>query len=397
MGGLRAPILSPTGAGLFFERDGALSWADGLLVPPDGAGEPMADVLLIPGLVDAHVHLPQYRVRGRFQEALLPWLREHIWPEEARFGERAYREGVTSEFRDGLIAAGTTAALVYGAPSADTAHAVLRDLAPLCIRGGDVLMDRNSPEDLLRDTEDALETSRQHAEGYGERYVLTPRFAPTCSPRLMAGCGSILAVRDVGLQTHLAENLDEVAWVAELHPDRRSYTDVYAHFGLLGPRSVFGHCIHLDDQDLQQLADSGSWVAHCPTSNIALGSGRMPLERHLAAGVNVALATDVGAGPDLSMLDVMRSFLEVHEGAAEVSPGQALRLATLAGARAMGEGSQRGVLLPGRAADVVAVRIPGGVGRGESGEAALRRALFAFEGRYEEAIAGVWVAGERLR
>lgn len=397
MSGLRAPVLTPTDDGLFFEADGAISWSDGVLVEPDGEGERLDGVLLLPGLVDAHVHLPQYRVRGRFQDALLPWLREHIWPEEARFGERSYREGVTREFREGLLSAGTTAALVYGAPSADTAHAVLRDLAPLCIRGGDVLMDRNSPADLARDPEDALATCREHAEAYGERYFLTPRFAPTCSPRLMAGCGSILALRGVGLQTHLAENLDEVAWVAELHPDRRSYTDVYAHFGLLGPRSVFGHCIHLDDTDLALLASTASWVAHCPTSNIALGSGRMPLERHLAAGVNLALATDVGAGPDLSMLDVMRSFLEVHAGHADVGPGDALRLASLAGARAMGEGERRGALLPGRSADVIAVRVPGGLGRGESGEAALRRALFEFEGRYDDAIAGVWVAGERLR
>ena len=114
--------------------------------------EPVLDCggdFITPGFIDAHVHLPQYRVRGRFRDALLPWLREHIWPEEERFAERSYREAVTTEFRLGLLAAGTTSAMVYGSPEADSVHAVLRDLAPLCIRGGDVLMDRNGPPALL--------------------------------------------------------------------------------------------------------------------------------------------------------------------------------------------------------------------------------------------------------
>ena len=403
-GALRGHVLSPQpGGGFDIRRDGSVVWdARGIL---RAASETQAtiselqrsDHLLIPGLVDAHVHLPQVRVRGRFQEALLPWLRNHIWPEEERFADREYRAGVTAEFRRGLLAAGTTAALVYGSPEADSTHAVLRDLAPLCIRGGDVLMDRNGPIALLRDGAAALVDCAGHLAEYGSRYVLTPRFAPTCGDELLAGCGRLLAAHGAFLQTHLAENPDEIAWVAELFPDSRSYTAVYEGFGLLGSRSVFGHCIHLDDRDVEALASSGSWVAHCPTSNVALSSGRMPVERFAAAGLRYALGTDVGAGPDLSMLDVMRSFLEVHRGRVELGPLDALRAATISGADAMGEGTTRGALCAGRQADVVALRIPGGLGRGEDLAAALGRILHEFAGRYEEAVVGVWIAGQRVQ
>lgn len=402
-GALRGHILSPLpGDHWDVRRDSVVAWdAAGRLLPAgaEPASPPrreFANHLLVPGLVDAHIHLPQLRVRGRFQDALLPWLRQHIWPEEQRFTERSYREAVTAEFRDGLLAVGTTAAMVYGSPEALSAHAVLRDLAPLCIRGGDVLMDRNGPEALLRPTSEALSDCAEHLRQYGSRYVLTPRFAPTCGAELMAGCGLLVAEHGARLQTHLAENEDEVAWVADLFPQRRSYTDVYEHYGLLGERAVLGHCIHVDDADIAALVRSGSTVAHCPTSNIALSSGRMPLERFLAAGLPFALATDVGAGPDLSMLDVMRAFLQVHRGVVELSPLDALRAASLSGAEAIGEGEERGAICGGRHADLVALRIPGGLGRGEELGSALGRILGDFEGRYGEAVAGVWIGGEKV-
>jgi len=392
-GSLDGHILTPlVEGGLGFYRDTRLGWdSSGCIAALSGGTG--AEHLIIPGLVDAHVHLPQYRVRGQFQDALLPWLRNHIWPEEARFGEPDYAASVTAEFRDALLASGTTSALVYGAPDARSAARVLDDLRPLCVSGGDVLMDRNGPEQLLRSAAEGLEAASEGARRWGARYFLTPRFAPTCSDELMAGCGRLLQQGTVGLQTHLAENLDEVAWVRELHPEDRSYTATYDAFGMLGPRSVLGHCIHLGDEDLALLADRGSWVAHCPTSNVALSSGRMPLERFRAAGIPVALATDVGAGPDLSMLDVMRATTEVHRGLAEVSPAEVLRMGTLSGAAAMGEGKRRGALAVGRIADAVALRLPGGLRRGEDGEAAFARVLGEFEGRYEEAIAAVWLGG----
>jgi len=402
-GALCGHLLSPLPGGEWdARRDAVVAWDDfGRLLPADAElstapRTEFSEQLLLPGFVDAHIHLPQIRVRGRFQDALLPWLRKHIWPEEERFAERDYREAVTREFRDGLLAVGTTAAMVYGSPEADSAHAVLRDLAPLCIHGGDVLMDRNGPAALLRPAEEALSDCAAHIAHFGSDYVLTPRFAPTCGPELMAGCGLLVAKHGARVQTHLAENRDEVEWVADLFPERRSYTEVYEHFGLLGAGAVLGHCIYLDDDDIEAVLRSGSWVAHCPTSNVALSSGRMPLERFQAAGIPFALATDVGAGPDLSMMDVMRVFLEVHRGAVELSPLDALRAATLSGAEAIGEGKRRGAVCAGRQADLVALHIPGGLRRGEELGAAFERSLHAFEGRYEEAVAGVWIAGQQV-
>ena len=403
MGTVGGAILTPLAAGGHrFEPDGELSFSGGLLVDEVGEAEAIDGldgdgILLVPGFVDVHIHLPQYRVRGQFQDALLPWLRESIWPEEARFAEESYRRAVSAEFRDGLIAAGTTAAVVYGSPHEESAFSVLEDLAPLTIRGGDVLMDRNSPGALARTTEQALAGAGSEAARWGDRYALTPRFVPTCTPELLKGLGAIAAREPVFVQSHVAENLDEVAWVAELHPEARSYLDVYDQSGLLGPRTILGHGIHLDDRDLSRLVATGTWIAHCPTSNVALGSGRMPYGRMAAAGVSMALATDVGAGPQVSMLDVMRCFLDVQREEPGVGPLLALTLATRDGARAMGEGSRRGTLERGRAADVVALRIPGGLRRAETGAEALLRILETFAQRWEDAIAAVWIGGQRVR
>ncbi len=399
--GIRGTILTPLDGGGVRFGDGRLDWEDGWLVEDERGDETVEDLgadglLLVPGFIDVHIHLPQFRVRGQFQDALLPWLRESIWPEEARFTDEAYRRTVAAEFRDALLAAGTTSAVVYGSPYPDSAWAVLEDLAPLCVRGGDVLMDRNSPEDLIRPTDVALAQVREHAERWGERYVLTPRFVPTCTFELLEGLGEVLASTPVLCQSHVAENLDEVAWVADLHPEARSYLDVYDQAGLLGPRTILGHGIHLDAVDLVRLQETGTWIAHCPTSNVALGSGRMPIEDLRAQGVRFALATDVGAGPDVSMLDVIACFLEIQREH-DVSPTEALGLATLAGARAMGEGTRRGALEAGRAADIVGLRIPGGLRRDETADDVLARILGTFAGRWDEAVAAVWVGGQRVR
>lgn len=398
MGSVRGHLYTPTPDGERFVPEATLRWGeDGLLGGTDGSApvELEGEVLLVPGFVDVHIHLPQLRVRGRFHEALLPWLREHIWPEEARFAEPSYRDSVVAEFRASLLAAGTTSAVIFGSPHADSAEALLDGLDPLNAQGGDVLMDRNSPEELVGEGRALLASSAALAERYGHRYWLTPRFVPTCTVALLEGLAAIAAETGAGIQSHVSENLDEVAWVKELHPEARSYLDVYDRAGLLGSRTILAHGIHLDDRDLERLAQSGTWIAHCPTSNEALGSGRMPYERHREAGVSIALATDVGAGPDVSMLDVMASFLAVQAEVDGVRPALALRLATLAGARAMGE-ARRGALVDGWHADLVALRIPGGLRRGETGEEALGRILETFAGRWDDAVAGVWAGGERV-
>jgi guanine deaminase len=398
MGEVRGALLTPIPRGGFeFAEDVTLSWDDrGVLSPVvAGRGPSMEPVLLVPGFIDLHIHLPQFRVRGKFQDALLPWLREHIFPEEARFADPAYRDEVAIEFRDGLLGVGTTSALVFGSSHPETAELILSGLEPLRAFGGDVLMDRNAPEALLRPVESALAGAAAEAAAHPARYALTPRFAPTCSQALLSGCGDLLASSRALLQSHLAENLDEVAWVGDLFPDARSYAEVYAAAGLLGPRCVHAHAVHLDEDDIDLLARTGTWVAHCPTSNEALGSGRMPIERLAAAGVRIGLGTDVGAGPDVSMLDVIDAALRVHVGHARLSPVEALRIGTLHGAEFLS--LPCGALMPGLQADIVALRLPGGLRRGESGNAALARVLDSFRGRWSDAVGGVWVGGRRVR
>jgi guanine deaminase len=392
---LHAPVLSPGRRGpARLHCDHELAWDPGgpLRAPEPGdapitLGEP---VLLIPGLVDVHVHLPQVRVRGQFQDALLPWLREHIWPEEARCADSTYLSALGAEFRDGLLRAGTTAALVWGSPHEESAATVLDGLDPLRVAGGDVLMDREGPQALLRPAERCLDGAERGLRRWGRRYILTPRFAPSCTEPLLRGCGS-LTRRGARLQTHLSENRDEIAWVRSLFPEDPSYTAVYERAGLLGPGTVVAHAIHLGDDELRTLAAHGCAVAHCPTSNVALSSGRMPLERLQAAGLRVALATDVGAGPSLSMLDVLDAALSVHGGFLDLSPGAALALATREGAAVLE--LPTGILRPGRPADIVALRLPGGLRRGEGGDRALLRILDDFRGRWEDAVAAVWIDG----
>lgn len=400
-GSLRAHILTPLQqGGTRFVRDGLLSWdVDGRLTPFGATAGPSLDLgrgdhLVVPGFVDAHVHLPQYRVRGRFQQALLPWLREHIWPEEARCADLAYLRAVALEFRDACLRSGTTTALIWGSPHAHSASVVLDELGPLRALGGDVLMDRNGPKELLRSVQHGLADAEAHAVRWGARYAVTPRFPPSNEERTLVGAGRIQARHGTLLQSHLAENHDEVLWVRALFPRASSYTGVFDDAGCLGPKTVLAHAIHLDDHDVGRIAATGTWIAHCPTSNVALGSGRMPLERWLDQGVRVALGSDVGAGPALSLLDVIACGRRIHRGHADLAPSRWLGLATLDGACALGVDADCGSLEPGKDCDAVILRLPGPLPRGATGDDAFALVLDAFDGRWDDAVAGVLRRGQ---
>lgn len=398
-GALRAAVLTPLAAGgLLALPDGVVRFQSGRItaVSPTGAGDgdavDLGDSLLVPGFVDAHVHLPQFRVRGRFGGALLPWLREHIWPEEAAYADPEVVSAATREFASALLSRGTVAAMVMSSPHPGSASPLLRH--PGFEGGaGPAWMDRNGPEALVRPTAAALADLGQEAATFGPRYAVSPRFAPTSTAEFLAGAGRIAREHGCFVHTHLSENPDEVEWVRSLYPEAVSYADVYERAGLLGPRTLLAHVIHCTEAELELLAARRCVAVHCPSSNEALGSGRMPLSRLRERGVRLALGSDVGAGPCLSMLDVMRVFREVQEGHADTRPGEALRMATLEGARALGMGGRLGCLEPGREATFVALRLPPGGGRDP--EAGLDAAMDAGRGRYAEGVAGVWVRGER--
>ena len=365
---LRGPLLTPTDDGLRPITDAVVRWDDvsGRVVDVSRWDDaPAADLdvracgMVIPGFVDAHVHFPQYRVRGRFGGALLPWLQQHIWPVEARFADRAHAAAEAPVFLDALLRAGTTSAGIYGSPHPSSVEPLLgADRAPAMV-AGPALMDRTGPQELLLEAAAAEAAMQDLADRFGDRVAVTPRFAVSCSEALLAACGR-LARRDRRIvQTHLSENPDEIAMVAQQFPGSEDYLGVYEAAGLVGPHTLLAHAVHCSDSAYRRIAHAGATVVHCPTSNVALGSGRMPIERVVASGAKLCLGTDVGAGPDLGMLDVLRTFVDVHQGHYPTDASVTLPLATRAGALALGM-ADRGQIAAGMWADLAVLRVPGG-------------------------------------
>ncbi len=322
------------GAAVLPQPDGAveflphaeIAWRDGRFTEIRALPTPRAmdAPLLLPGFVDLHCHWPQSHVRGQFSGQLLPWLRESIWPAEAAFRDLALARQRADAFLADVTRAGTCAGLFFGAPFAE-ATAVFLDATPDGFFEGPAIMSQNAPELLLRPAEATLDLLRALQN---PRVAIAPRFAPNVDVAGLAACGEAAQATGWPVQSHLAENVDELTWVHALFPDARDYTDVYDRAGLLGPRTVMAHGIHLSDRELARLAATQTLIAHCPTSNEALGSGRMPLARLQRAEVPWVLATDVGAGPSLSQLHVMQRFLATHAGHADARATEALARAT---------------------------------------------------------------------
>ncbi len=317
--------------------------------------------LVLPGFVDTHVHMPQLDVIASHGADLLDWLQTYTFPAERAYADAEVSRRGAEAFADALLAHGTTAAVVFPtvhAVSADAMAAAAHARGMRCITGK-VLMDRHAPDGLRdADADSADRTLREGIarwHGRGRQAVaVTVRFAPCSTPRQLALAGRLLAEQgDLYLQTHLAENRDEVRWVAELFPEARSYLDVYHRAGLLGPRSVLAHGIWLDDADRALLAATGAQVAHCPTSNLFLGSGLMDWRALRQAGVAVSLASDVGGGTSLSLLRTLAAAYQV-QALQGVKPGAwaLLHAATRGAAQALQLGHELGSLEPGRLADL---------------------------------------------
>ncbi|ANS79612.1 Guanine deaminase [Serinicoccus hydrothermalis] len=322
--------------------------------------------VLLPGMVDTHVHFPQVRAIGGLGMPLLDWLERCALPEEARLADPGYAEEVADEFLDGLARAGTTTALVFGSHFASAVDALFEraERSGLRITAGQVLSDRMLRPELHTDpataaAEGAALIERWHGAAGGRlRYAVTPRFSLSTSEAILRVCEELLHSRDdLWFTSHINENLREISTVAELFPTCQHYLDTYARHGLVGPRSVLAHNVIPGEDELRLLAASGAAVSHCPTSNAALGSGMFPLRRHLDAGVQVALGTDVGAGAGFSMLKegLQAYYLQQLLGAEGVplTPAHLLYLATGAGARALGLGEQVGDLGVGKQFDAL--------------------------------------------
>jgi guanine deaminase len=317
--------------------------------------------LIVPGFVDTHVHYAQTDIIASCGSTLMQWLERYAFPAERRFHDRAHAHEVAGFFLDELLRNGTTTAMVLGTVHPESVDAIFEAAQARHLRlvAGKVLMDRNCPEEL-RDTPQTAYADSKALIGRWHgcdrlQYAVTPRFAPTSSDAQLAAAGRLLQEHpDVLLQTHLAENRDEVAWVAGLFPGSRSYLDIYDRHGLLRPGAVLAHCLHLDDADRERIADSGASIAFCPTSNLFLGSGLFDYEGARTRGIRVGIGTDVGGGTSFSLLRTLsEGYKALQLAHQQLSPLQAFYLATLGGARALRQEARIGNFLPGREADFV--------------------------------------------
>lgn len=378
-GSVRGAALLPTPDGAVdFLPHAELTWQDGRFTEIRALSTPRSQEspLLLPGFVDLHCHWPQSQIRGRFAGQLLPWLREVVWPAEAAFVDFAIAQQGAQQFLVDITTAGTCAGVFFGAPFAESTRVFLNG-TPCGFFEGPAIMSQNAPETLLRPTTVTLAMLRELPDALNRRVVVSPRFAPNVDAVGLRACGDAAREMRWPVQSHLSENVDEIAWVAELFAEALDYTDVYDRAGLLGPHALMAHGIHLADRELARLAETKTTIAHCPTSNEALASGRMPLEKLRRAEVPWVLATDVGAGPRLSQLHVMQRFLAVHAGHADATACEALARATaIPGAwlaRLDGELTGLGTLSVGAPAHLVALPLP--AGRWTKPESLLRAVL----------------------
>ncbi len=330
-------------------------------LPADSVTADHVGQLILPGFIDAHVHFVQTDVIASYGRRLLEWLENYTYPAERAFADPAHARAVAGFFVEQLLRNGTTTALVIGSVHAASADAVFDAALARGMRliAGKALMDRNCPE-YLRDPADGgyADSAALIARWHGRdrlQYAITPRFAPSSTPEQLAAAGRLAREHpDVHVHTHVAENEEEVAWATGLFPGRRSYLDIYDHYGLLRRRTMLAHGIWLDDADLARIAATGAAIAHCPSCNLFLGSGLFDLRRATRSGAAVALGTDIGGGTSFSLLRVMHDAYKVAQlRGCGLSPLRAFYLATLGGARSLDLEASVGSFHAGREADFV--------------------------------------------
>lgn len=324
------------------------------------------DSLILPGFIDTHVHYPQTQMIGGYGAQLIDWLNKYTFVTEQQFADSEHASAVADIFLQECLRAGTTTAAVYCTVHPESVNALFHAATRRGMRmiAGKVLMDRNAPAALLDTAQSGYDQSealiaKWHGKGRLS-YAVTPRFAPTSSPAQLEAAAALWKKHPgTYMQTHLAETLQENEWVKSLFPERTSYLDVYAYYGLTGPRAVFGHALHLREEEWRHLADSGSSVAHCPSSNSFLGSGLFNFSRTRqpqapAQAIRTGLATDVGAGTTLSLLKTMGEAYKVGQfGHYSLSAPKAFYLATRGAAQSLYLEDKIGSIEPGLDADLL--------------------------------------------
>lgn len=371
------PFLTDPARAFHYEPDGLVICRGGVIVaagvaaeltaqlPPDAEVADYSGCLIAPGFIDTHIHYVQTGVIGSQGQQLLDWLERYTFPAEQAFADPNIAAATAKVFCDELIRNGTTTALVFCSVHPGSVDALFNEAAGRNLRliAGKVLMDRNAPPALCDTAQSGYDQSKALIakwHGHGRAlYAITPRFAGSSTPAQLDLAAALWREHpDVFMQSHISENRKEIAWVRELYPERRDYLDVYAHFGLIGRRSVYAHGIYLDESELCRCHESGTAIAHCPTSNTFLGSGlfRARTARDRRRPVEVGLGTDIGGGTSFSLIATMGEAYKVSLLAGEpINAVEAFYLATLGGARALALDDRLGTLAPGREADLVVI------------------------------------------
>ena len=317
--------------------------------------------LIVPGFVDTHIHYPQTEMIGAFGEQLLEWLQQYTFPVESQYHCPQHSAKMSAFFLHQLLSNGTTTALVFGTVHPESVDALFSAAGQLGMRliAGKVMMDRNAPDYLTETPEQSYQQTRELIERWHNHgrlsYALTPRFAPTSSPELLEKVRQLKEeYPDTWMQTHLSENPQEIEWVKSLFPAHQGYLDVYHQYQLTGRRSVFAHCIHLEDQEWDCLHQTESAVAFCPTSNLFLGSGLFNLKTCWDKDVKMGIGTDVGAGTTFNMLETLGEAYKVGQlQSYRLGACEAFYHATLGGARALDLHDRIGNFQAGKEADFV--------------------------------------------
>jgi guanine deaminase len=364
--------------------------------------------IILPGLIDTHIHFPQMQVIGSYGAQLLEWLNKYTFVEEQKFSNAEHSARIASLFVDELIRHGTTTAVAYCTVHKESADAYFAEAAlrNMCLIGGKVLMDRNAPE-RLRDTpqcsydDSKALIGKWHGTGR-TYYAISPRFGITSTDAQLEVAGALMREHPgCYLQTHLCENHAEIAQTKALFPWARDYTDVYERYGLLGPRSLFGHCIHLEPREIDALAQSQSVAVFCPTSNLFLGSGLYDRDGLIKHGVRTAIATDVGGGTNYSMLRTLdEGYKALQLRGQRLSPLSSFFMVTLGNAQALGLEDNIGTLDEGSDADIVVLNAratPSMRLRCETAET-LAQELFILQTLGDDrSVAEVYVAGNSVK
>ncbi|WP_425502778.1 guanine deaminase [Rubricella aquisinus] len=414
-----SPFAEPVEAVTRHLRHGAVGIHDGRIVEVGDASQmraahPKAEVtdmgtaLLLPGFVDAHAHFPQTRIIASWGKQLLDWLQTYTFPEEARFHDPAYAREVARAYLDACLAHGITSAASFCTIHPESVDALFTEAEArgMRIAAGRVMMDRNDLYPALQDSvqsahdESAALIAKWHGRGR-LTYAVTPRFSLTSTREQLEMAGALWAAHPGTLmQTHLSEQVPEIARMHELFPEAQDYLSTYETRGLIGPGAMMGHAIHLEPREIAVMRDTGTGVVHCPTSNMFIGSGLCDVAGLIAEGIPVGLATDVGGGSSFSMLHSMAAAYEVGQlrGTA-LHPAQLLWLATAGSAGVMRMGDKIGTLAPGYEADIIALNlsstpiIAGRAARADDIWEALFPTIMMGDDR---AVAGVWVGGKSV-